>query len=330
MADSEGGTDSSSSAPTRFSFSTEDIPAAHRMNAFRDAIGALVDADWRARSPVDFSCRLRADLFEGVTAADFHTSEVRGGPNARQASYGDDRIVIQICDHGSFQVEQRASAFAVSAGHAAIVRNDLEGHVDFSNDTRLQCLLVDSDLVRPLLKSAWSRTARPVSAETPALRLLRSWLASRTNVELSSDPALRALYARHTADLVAMILGPHSDAQPLLEGRGIRAARLKAIINAITQNATRPDLSADKLGRSLDISERYVRLLLEETGMTFSEHVLEERLQHARRLLHAPHLAGRSIAEIAMMAGFSDISHFNRSFRRRFGATPRDVRADRG
>jgi len=204
MADSERGTDSSSSAPTRFSFSTEDIPAAHRMNAFRDAIGALVDADWLARSPADFRCRLGADMFEGVTVADFQTSEVRGGPNARQASYGDDRIVLQICDHGSFHVEQRASAFAVEAGHAAIVRNDLEGHVDFSNDTRLQCLLVDSALVRPLLKSAWSRTALAIPAETPALRLLRSWLACRTDVELSSDAALRALYVRHTADLVAI------------------------------------------------------------------------------------------------------------------------------
>jgi transcriptional regulator GlxA family with amidase domain len=32
--------------------------------------------------------------------------------------------------------------------------------------------------------------------------------------------------------------------------------------------------------------------------------------------------AGRSLAEIAMAAGFSDQSHFTRCFRRQFGITP--------
>lgn len=329
MADGECGTESSPGS-TRLSFSTGNIPAQFRLNAFREAVGSLVEIDWLARSPSDFQCGLQADLFDGVVAADFQTSELRGGPNARQARRGDDRIVMQICHHGSSFVEQRGSAFGVAAGDAAVVRNDQQGHVDFAQDTRVLCLLVEDTLVRPLLKSGWSRAALHVPAATPALRLLTNWLASRADVELSGNPALRVLYVRHTADLVAMILGPHSDAHAVLEGRGVKAARLKAIINAIKKNATRPDLSADKIGRGLDISERYVRLLLEETGMTFSEHLTEERLQHARSLLRAPHLTGRSIAEIAMMAGFSDISHFNRSFRRRFGATPRDVRADRG
>src|SRR5262245_27358987 len=115
MADRECGTESSSGPSTRLLFSTSNIPAQHRLNAFRDAGGCLVDVDWPARSPSDFQCGLQADLFDGVVAADFQTSELRGGPNARQASRGDDRIVMQICDHGSSFVEQRGSAFGVAA-----------------------------------------------------------------------------------------------------------------------------------------------------------------------------------------------------------------------
>ena len=32
------------------------------------------------------------------------------------------------------------------------------------------------------------------------------------------------------------------------------------------------------------------------------------------------------ITDIAYAAGFGDLSHFNHSFRRRYGATPREIR----
>jgi len=38
-------------------------------------------------------------------------------------------------------------------------------------------------------------------------------------------------------------------------------------------------------------------------------------------------LIQQRIAEIALRSGFSDASYFNRIFRKRFGETPRNVRA---
>jgi AraC-like DNA-binding protein len=42
------------------------------------------------------------------------------------------------------------------------------------------------------------------------------------------------------------------------------------------------------------------------------------RLQRARRMI----AAGASLAQIAIEAGFSDQSHFNRQFKKAFGMTP--------
>jgi AraC-like DNA-binding protein len=53
--------------------------------------------------------------------------------------------------------------------------------------------------------------------------------------------------------------------------------------------------------------------------------VNELRLQQAFGLLTEP--GARRISDIALEAGLSDISHFNRSFRARFGDTPGAVRA---
>jgi AraC-like DNA-binding protein len=54
--------------------------------------------------------------------------------------------------------------------------------------------------------------------------------------------------------------------------------------------------------------------------------VLDRRLERAVALLRDPGWQQRKISDIAAVAGFTDLSHFNRSFRRRYGATPSDIR----
>ena len=76
------------------------------------------------------------------------------------------------------------------------------------------------------------------------------------------------------------------------------------------------------------ISPRCVQRLLEMSGTSFTEQVNELRLQRAYILLARE--SKSRISDIALQAGFSDISHFNRLFRSRFGDTPKGVRAPKG
>jgi len=68
--------------------------------------------------------------------------------------------------------------------------------------------------------------------------------------------------------------------------------------------------------------------LLKASGTSFTAHVTELRLNHAFMLLTEQDLSDARICDIALRAGFSDISHFNRLFRSRFGDTPKGVRAN--
>jgi AraC-like DNA-binding protein len=70
-----------------------------------------------------------------------------------------------------------------------------------------------------------------------------------------------------------------------------------------------------------------VHLLLEETGKSFTRHLLERRLASAAALLCDAAWRHRRIADVAVEAGFTDLSYFNRAFRRHYGATPSDIRA---
>ena len=44
-------------------------------------------------------------------------------------------------------------------------------------------------------------------------------------------------------------------------------------------------------------------------------------------MLRDPRYAAWTISAVAYSVGFGDLSYFNRTFRRRFGATPSDIRA---
>jgi AraC-like DNA-binding protein len=105
----------------------------------------------------------------------------------------------------------------------------------------------------------------------------------------------------------------------------VRAARLQSIKSDLIQNCA---LTLDQLAVRQGISPRYIQMLFEETGATFSDFVLERRLDAARNMLTSPRYAGWSITAIALEAGFGDLSYFNRSFRRRYLMTPSNMRAD--
>ncbi|RVC72432.1 AraC family transcriptional regulator, partial [Mesorhizobium sp. M2A.F.Ca.ET.046.02.1.1] len=66
--------------------------------------------------------------------------------------------------------------------------------------------------------------------------------------------------------------------------------------------------------------------LLLESGRTFAERVLELRLQKACAMLSDVRNDAAKVSDIALAAGFNDVSYFNRRFQGRFGASPTQYR----
>jgi AraC-like DNA-binding protein len=76
----------------------------------------------------------------------------------------------------------------------------------------------------------------------------------------------------------------------------------------------------------LKLTPRHIQRLFESAGSTFSEFVLRQRLSRAHRLLTDPARTDSTIVTIAFESGFGDLSYFNRTFRRHYGATPSEIR----
>jgi AraC-like DNA-binding protein len=147
--------------------------------------------------------------------------------------------------------------------------------------------------------------------------------------EFAEDAVVDAHISRTILDLVALSLGAAGEAAELATMRGLRAARAREIVAEIKRSFADPTFSPGDIARKFELSTRYVHDLLQETGVSFGERVLELRLQKARGMLSDRHHDRLKISDIALACGFNGIAYFNQCFRRRFGASPTQYRGTR-
>lgn len=127
-------------------------------------------------------------------------------------------------------------------------------------------------------------------------------------------------------DLVALSLSRRSRARAA-ESVNFADATALALRRTVHERLREPGLTVAAVAGAVGISERYVHKLFERSGATFSDYVMGRRLDGAAADLKDPALGGREIGTIAFDWGFSDLSHFTRRFKQRFGCRPRDWRA---
>lgn len=81
----------------------------------------------------------------------------------------------------------------------------------------------------------------------------------------------------------------------------------------------------EELARMSAFSPNYLcRIFKEYTGKTLTEYINERRIQAAMLLLKT---TSKQVIEVANLAGFNDLSHFNHLFKRIAGKSPRAFRA---
>lgn len=222
---------------------------------------------------------------------------------------------------------QRERETTVEPGGAVVLSNADPNSIIFPSPVRLFVLHLKPMALRPLLCDFDTLFVRAIPKRVEALRLLLDYIGRLYTLQLA-DPIVQQLAVTHVYDLAALAIGATHDATEVARDRGLRAARMGAIKADIRTNLARKALSINEVASQQRVTPRYIQMLFEGEGTTFTEFVLDERLMCAYRMLTDPRFADRLISTIAFDVGFADLSYFNHSFRRRFGDTPSEVRAE--
>ena|SRR5215831_365380 len=299
-------------------FSTCGVRERERLQMWREQFGrALLRADIEPLAlPFYVEAELRA--LPGVRVIKSASSAMHFQRTRALISDADDSIGIIVSKDCT--ASQRGRAVTLSAGDSVAILSQEPADVTFVEGPRLT-MFVPRALLTRRTSNVDDLTLRLIPHRSEALRLLLRYLKL---FETSSE--LRDAVVSHVPDLMALALTEHA---PLGESDlgAIAAARLSEALDCIAARFQDPDLSLMKVAESMRISPRYLQGLLAKAGKSFTAHVNELRLQRVFMLLTEKGEHKR-ISDVALAAGFSDISHFNRLFRSRFGDTPKGVRAD--
>ena len=293
---------------------TDDWPERDRLAMFRDHVGR--DRVFVEPLP-DETFRIAGHLAKmpGLGLVSVRRSAMRS-----DFADGGDRLMINIgapalaAQAGREAVLDRGDAVALSGTDVGCFTTSAAGRiatVEFPEGA-LARLLNDGGL-------------RKIEAGASALRLLRRYLNAIWAGDMLSSLRLQQLAIAHVHDLAALAVGASREAEEIARGRGVRAARLLAVKSDILERLS-SDFTLAEVAARHRLSPRYVRMLFESEATSFSEFVREERLKRARTMLITPDFDSLRISEIAYQVGFNDLSYFNRTFRRRFGASPGELR----
>jgi AraC-like DNA-binding protein len=314
--------------PGPIHFSLNGAPEDARPDMYREFFGRSVfrlDVERLDNVPFEVDVTLQA-----LPGLHMFSGKVHGSRNRRTREFIADNIDdygLMVNLGGPYQVTQGERELVLEEGEATLVC--LSEVCSFAHLPPGDVLALRFPRARfaPLVTRIDDCVLRRIPRDTRALRLLMDYIGIARDEQVVASRELPSLIVSHIYDLIALAVGATRDAEEIAQGRGMRAARLRAIKQDIAANLEHGDLSVAELAARHGCTPRFIQRLFESEGTTFTDYVVTQRLARVHRMLTDPRNANEKIAAIAYDSGFSDLSYFNRAFRQRYGETPSDVRA---
>jgi AraC-like DNA-binding protein len=240
-------------------------------------------------------------------------------------SDGHDDFLLFSAVRGPVQVTQGRETIDLSQGQMCLAEMNEFCAVALRDGNEFTTARIPRTSILQLSPHAEDKLCQPLGQD-PALRtMLDHYTSLCIDVAPSLDAVGQQRAAQHLIDLTGLLLGAAERVDPATE-RSFSRSRLDLIKADALKNLQRHDLTIDLVARAHGLSPRQAQRFFADSGTTFTEFVLTQRLSLAHRLLNEPRFRYRKIADVAYSVGFSDLSYFNREFRRRFGDTPSAIR----
>jgi len=237
-------------------------------------------------------------------------------------------LILQARGRGVFM--QYGHEAELGAGDFTLCHGEVPYTYQLGDACEVVMVRVPASLLKEHLPGAESFCGRRLAAneglsETAAAMMFASLCAGRS---AGLSPQFEHRVARQILSLIAT---SYAIAFESKAGASSNVDTWRARVRLyIEQHLRTPDLTPCSIAQKLKLSPRYLRMIFASGNETTSAYILRRRLEECARQMEDPRWSGRSITELAFSWGFNSAPHFTRSFRDRYGTSPRHYRDQQG
>lgn len=314
---------------------SRDLPAAERFSWFCELVARdMAPHDIVTEHVADFSASATLlSLGDGIGVSSVAFPAMQSIRSRRLIQRSDPELwVLALVVKGAMQREQGRNQVNPGPGDLVLYDTSQPYWASIGTDDVAQSIVLH--LPRRAVPVPEQALRRIVATALPSRTGIGALLSQLLGGLVEQGPELAAgqtdRLTSAVVDLTTAFLAGLIDADGPQTKAARRVAHLHEVKSFIRSRLGEPELTPTSVAAAHHISLRALHYLFREDGGTVGEFIREQRLERCRADLADPRLAGRSVADIAIRAGFSDAAAFSRIFKARYGMPPGEYRRSQG
>ena len=308
-------------------FTTDAVRRGQRVEFWRQFVcDHVADVDCWLDEPVDFSGRINTYSFGRMSlstlAADPHRV---GRAKDRINRARNDYFLVIFQMSGSARYAQNGSESTLTKGDFVLYEPRMPYEMTLCEPFEHITLRLPRNALRGLSHDLCKVIGKPVRARTLGGELVGGLLASIVHRIGNLPLDTTFVYAESVVDMIV-----HAIANELTSESGrprsVKGYTLAQAKQYILNNLHRDDLSLAMISDNIGVSQRHINRIFHTEGVSTGQWIKNMRLERCAAALVDSESISTPIGQIAFSAGFGDISHFCRDFKRRYKLTPSQYR----
>ncbi len=310
-------------------FSTEGIHPRERLSYWREvATRGYVEHDVRLDDEFSFNGAIEISTLPGLVMASYESDAARVRRPEKYAARADgDELLLTLQFSGCVHVSQDGRENLITERMLYLLDPLRPFDVTLKGRNRNLIVKIPRANLEARVGLTADMTAIPIAPESAIATLAMGFIELLPPQAEALDTVSGLKVAEQSLDLIALAIAAHKgeEGATMSSPRTVARLRVKAVVERLL---IEPGLKPERIATEAGISVRYANALLAEEGTSLERYLNERRLQRCRCTLEDPYQQHRSIGEIAYNWGFSDLAHFSRRFKARYGMTPTAFRRE--
>ncbi|MCB5206920.1 AraC-like ligand-binding domain-containing protein [Methylovorus mays] len=313
--------------PTAIHLSTEDISPWHRHEWLKEIIGreyAHVDITPPRHAPLLNEMDIYTWKHLRLSCIRSNAIKLKRLPQEPLLSSQDAYFGVVLLS-GEYMLEQAGREVFLSPGDMTIYDATRPHHITCPGSFSKLIISIPRELMRQKLAGVEHCTALKIPGSKGIGAVAADFMrASASQATGMSQLAFDAL-SDNALDLFTLALQEiRPPASQLSRSRSLSLYNIKSCVE---KHLAHPQLDSQMIAQATGLSSRYINELLAAEHTSLMRHVWERRLEKAHQDICGARQMGLAVSDIAMKWGFNDLSHFSRAFKRKFGVSPRALKA---